>query len=239
MKKRLVFLVVLLAGFTGLSAQLNDNVLKVEGEAVVYETPENMNINIPLTVKDNNYAKCSKLLNEKYTKLVEEFGKISIDKSLIQTTNFSIQDSYVYANNEQKFDGYVGSINLNIEKLFNTNVLNAIINLLNSGDFKLSYNITFDFSPQQRDKLIKITLENAMADARNKADIIAKQLGVIVGEIREINFNYSSTSISPLLSESIMRYRGTTDKTSGIQLTPQLEQIRETIDIVWQIEQPK
>lgn len=236
MKKRLLFLFVVLAGFSSLSAQLNDNVLKVQGEAVVFETPENMIISIPLSVKDNNYAKCSKLLNDKYTKLVEEFGKISIDKSLIQTSNFSIHDSFVFDNNEQKFDGYVGSIDLSIEKVFNTNILNNIINLLNSGDFRLTYTIRFDLSPQQRDKLKKMTIENAVADAENKASIIVKQLGLRLGEIKEINFNYPKTSNSPIFSESNILMRVNGEKISGIQLTPQLQQIQETIDIVWLIE---
>lgn len=236
MKTRLIILFVVLAGLSGLSAQLKDNVLKVQGEAMVFETPENMNINIPLSVKDNNYAKCAKLLNEKYSKLVQEFGKINIDKSLVQTSNFSINESYIFDNNEQKFDGYVGSININIEKVFNTNMLNSIINLLNSGDFKLSYTVSFDLSPQQRDKLSKMTIENAIADAENKANLIVKQLGLRLGEIKEINFNYPSASISPTLSESVILSRVSAEKASGIQLTPQLQQIRETIDIIWQIE---
>jgi uncharacterized protein YggE len=175
-------------------------------------------------------------LNDKYSKLVQEFGKINIDKSLVQTSNFSINESFVFDNNEQKFDGYVGSINLYIEKVFNTNVLNSIINLLNSGDFKLSYTVSFDLSPQQRDKLSKMTIENAIADAENKANLIVKQLGLRLGEIKEINFNYPSASISPTLSESVILSRVSADKASGIQLTPQLQQIRETIDIIWQIE---
>lgn len=236
MKTRLIILFVVLAGLSGLSAQLKDNELKVQGEAMVFETPENMNINIPLSVKDNNYAKCAKLLNEKYSKLVQEFGKINIDKSLVQTSNFSINESYIFDNNEQKFDGYVGSININIEKVFNTNMLNSIINLLNSGDFKLSYTVSFDLSPQQRDKLSKMTIENAIADAENKANLIVKQLGLRLGEIKEINFNYPSASISPTLSESVIMSRVSAEKASGIQLTPQLQQIRETIDIIWQIE---
>jgi uncharacterized protein len=236
MKTRLIILFVVLAGLSGLSAQLKDNVLKVQGEAIVFETPENMNIDIPLNVKDNNYAKCAKLLNERYAKLVQEFGKINIDKSLVQTSNFSINESYVFDNNEQKFDGYVGSININIEKVFNTNVLNSIINLLTSGDFKLSYTVSFDLSPQQRDKLSKMTIENAIADAENKANLIVKQLDVRLGEIKEINFNFPSTTISPTLSESVILSRASSEKGSGIQLTPQLQQIRETIDIIWQIE---
>ncbi len=236
MKKRLIILFVVLAGFSGLSAQLKDNVLKVQGEAVVFETPENMSINIPLTVNDKNYAKCAKLLNDKYDRLVKEFGKINIDKSLIQTSNYSINENYVFDNNEQKFDGYVGSINLIIEKVFNTTVLNSIINLLNSGDFKLSFTVSFDLSPQQRDKLSKMTIENAIADAENKANLIVKQVGLRLGEIKEINFNHPSSTISPTLSESVILSRANADKASGIQLTPQLQQIRETIDIIWQLE---
>ncbi len=237
MKTKLVFLFVLLAGLSGLSAQVNRNVLKVEGEAVVYETPENMNINIPLSVKDDNYAKCAKQLNEKYTKLVVEFSKIGIDKGLIQTSNLGIHDTYTYVNNEQKFDGYIGSININIEKAFDTNILNNIINLLNSGDSKVTYNVSFNLSPQQKDKLKKTTIEKAIADAKSKATIIVESLGLKLAEIKEINFKYPSTDVDPLMNETRIELLRSQDEVSGLQLTPQLREIRETIDIIWQIEQ--
>lgn len=235
MKTRLIVLFVLLTGLSGLSAQLTENVLKVQGEAMVFETPENMIINIPIRIKDKNYTKCTKLLNEKYTKLVQALGKINIDKSLIQTGNYSI-DEITDSNNEQKISGYTGSMDICIEKVYNIQLLNAIIELLNSGDFKLTYTVEFDLSPQQRDKLSKLTIENTIADAENKANHIVKQLGLQLGEVKEINFSQPSTIISPTLSESVILSRSKEEKTSGLHLTPQLMQIRETIDIIWLIE---
>ena len=73
-------------------------------------------------------------------------------------------------------------------------------------------------------------------DAENKANLIVKQVGLRLGEIKEINFNHPSSTISPTLSESVILSRANADKASGIQLTPQLQQIRETIDIIWQLE---
>jgi len=241
MKTNVLLLFVVLVGFTYVSAQTSDNVLKVQGEAIVYETAENMNIYIPLTVKDANYTKCAKQLTDRYNKLVSEFGKISIDKSLLQSSNYSIQENYTFDNNTQKLDGYIGSISINLEKKYEVDILNNIINVLTASDSKPMYNVTFNLSPPQKDKVIKMTIENAIADAKNKADIIAKQLGVKLGEIKEINFNYPTISAtSNMLSETLSRLKvnGETIR-GGLFLTPQLEQIRETIDIVWQIEQPK
>lgn len=233
MKTKLFFLVVLLAGYTGLSAQLNGNVLKVEGEAVVYETPENMNINIPISVQEENYAKCVKQVNDKYNKLVTDLGKIAIDKSLIQTSNYGIHDEYSYVNNERKHNGYAGLIEVNIEKQFDTNVLNNIINLLNTSDSKPSYDISFKLSPQQKEKLKKTAIETAIADANTKATIITESLGLKMGTIKEINFNYPTESNSQIRTEKRM-IQG--ELAPNQQLTPRLMEIRETIDIVWQVD---
>jgi len=239
MKTKLVVLFVLLAGITNLSAQLNDNVLKVEGEAIVYETPENMNIDIPLSVKEDNYAKCAKQLTERYNKLVAEFGKIAIDKSLLQTSNYSIQENYIYENNTRKFDGYNGNITINLEKKYDVDVLNNIINVLTVSDSKPSYSVTFNLSPQQKEKMKKATIEKAIADGKNKASIIAESLGLKLSAIKEINFNYPSASASPFQAETRMTLLKVNESASGLQLTPQMTEIRETIDIIWQIEQPK
>jgi uncharacterized protein YggE len=245
MKSKILIISLLLFSNISLFSQVVGNLLKIQGESIISATPEEMIVEIPVSVKDSLYSKCSDQLIGKYNNLVSELNKNGIKKDIIKADRMQISESYKWSSDGQKFEGYAGTINVLIELKYDAATLNKIIMTLNEEDIKLTYNVRFQLSKEQKESLLKKSIENAISDATNKANIISKSTGLKLVEIKEINFGYVATSDNLLTTVSVLGY-GTqprtkmTGSTAAINpdtpLNPQEMEISKSIGIIWRIE---
>jgi uncharacterized protein YggE len=75
-----------------LFSQKTNNVLKVKGEAILSYTPEEMEIEILIKVKDSVYENCSVLLIRTYNSVVDRLLAIGVNKSNIKTGGISLHE---------------------------------------------------------------------------------------------------------------------------------------------------
>jgi uncharacterized protein len=235
----LTTLSVLLLSSLCLSAQLSGNLLKVQGQSVISETPEDMTINITVKSKDSVYEKCSDKLIARYNKLIYELVQAGIEKDIIQTGNIDINEIFNWEDRTRKFEGYNGTISIYISSKYDQKRLNSIIKSLKSNDLNLSYNVLFQLSTEQKDKLLQKSIENAIKDATNKAEIISHSMGLKLTGIKEINFGYVSPEIDNLTQESLaFCVEGEVlgeSTTSDLMLNPQKMEVVKSIGIIWEI----
>jgi hypothetical protein len=240
MKKTITFLLVgiLLFSSMSVSSQVNENLLKIQGDAIIYAVPEVLIVNIPIQTKDSIYENCSKELINKYNQLKDALIKNNIDEKSIKSDKLSINENYSYLSHERKFDGYVGSINVTIELTYTANKLNSIINTLKNESFKFGYNLSFKLSENQKNTQLEKAIELAIRDAKNKADIIAKSINITLVGIQEINFGYTNSRNDLLIVENEMVFSIMDDDVEmEINLNPQMISIHKSIGIIWKIEQ--
>lgn len=245
MKSKILIISLLLFSNISLFSQVVGSLLKVQGESIISATPEEMIVNIPILVKDSLYSKCSDQLIAKYNNLVSDLNKNGIQKEVIKTDRMQITESYKWSSEGQKFEGYAGSINVLIELKYDAATLNKIIMTLNEKDIKLTYNVRFQLSKEQKESLLQKSIENAVSDATNKANIISKSTGLKLVEIKEINFGYVAASDNLLTTVSVVGY-GTQPRTkmtgsitainSDTPLNPQEMDVSKSIGIIWYIE---
>ncbi len=230
---------VLLLLSVSVFSQVKNNQLKIQGEAVLYETPEILIVNIPIHTKDSVYEECSNRLIYTYDKLKWALSEKGIKEELIRTDRFNIQENYTWTSNQRKFDGYVGNLNVTIELEYTVKTLNTIINVLNKDSFNFGYNLNFKLSEIQKSTLLEKVIDLAIKDATNKARIIANSLNVKLSEIKEVNFGYTSTRYDLLIVEDDMELEVLDSEVGGnkLSLNPQQLSIRKSIGVVWLIEQ--
>ena len=239
MKKRITLIVLnifLLSSITVYS-QLKDNLLKVQGEAILYVTPEILVVNIPIQTKDSIYENCSKSLVNKYNQFKGALIKNGIAEKLIKSDRLNINENYLWDQRERKFDGYIGSINVEIEINYSPDQLNSIIETLKNDSFKFGYNLSFKLSENQKSIQLENAIDLAIKDAQNKSKIIAKSLKIKLSEIQEINFGYTSSTNDLLTTENQVFFMADSDSKIELNLNPQLISIRKSIGIIWKIEQ--
>ena len=220
-----------------LFSQINGNLLKVEGESILSETPEEMCVGIPVNSKDSIYSKCYDKLIEKYNFLILELTKNGISKEIIRTNRLNIEESYNWNEKERKSDGYVGLLEVSITLKYTPENLNKILKSLNNNSYNILYAISFQLSQEQRNILLEKAIQEAITDAKNKAKTIAESLNLKLVEIKEINFGFNSDINDPLVNRKQIRYvAACVADNQNLQLNPEKLEIQKSIGIIWRIE---
>ena len=223
---------------TNLFSQNTNNVIKVQGEAIIRVTPEILVVNIPIQAKDSVYEKCTKKLVDKYNRLKAALVKNNIKEETIKSDNLSVNENYIWDQRERKFDGYIGSLQVSLELNYSADKLSAIIQTLKEDEFKFGYSISFKLSEKQKSEQLENAINIAVADAMNKAKMIAKSLQIKLGKIQEINFGYNTPTYGPLAREenyAVLSKAGNEANDLQLNLNPQLIEIQKSIGIIWNI----
>lgn len=238
MKFRLLFSAFLLFISFNLFSQIQGNLLKVKGESVVYSIPEDIVFNMSISVKDSMYDACSKKLVDRYNKLLTMLIKCGIQKDIITTTGIDISTSYERDEDGKRiFVGYSGSMNVILEMKFDQSILNRLISALRNKDIQQTFNLDFKLSKEQKERLLELAIQNAIGDAKNKAMIISKNLGLNLIEITEINYGYVASNFDELIEEGEeFKSQEEFNGSENLQLNPNKMAINKNISIIWRIE---
>ncbi len=238
MKIRIVFALLSLFGVNAF-CQTDNNEIKVQGSAIIYETPELMVVNISVSAKDSIYSECSDKLVANYNLIEKAFVKNGISKKSLKSDGLNINESYSWSGRERKKDGYSGNISVELELPYDSNSLNIVMNTLKGNDFPVSYNLTFKLSKDQKEKLLQKSIELAIEDAKTKAKYIANSLNVTLSEIKDVNFGYTSYQNDLLTSETDIFFVLDEEEEveQALNLNPQKMEIKKTLGIIWKIKQ--
>ncbi len=234
-----VFTTTFLLVFTVLTmnAQINESVIKVRGEAVMRTVPEILDINIPIQEKAETYEACTNKLTATFNDLNAALVKSGIAKEKIYSNRLSIQEDYEYQDRKRVLIGYIGSIALTMELAHTSENLNRVMQTLNNEKFNFGYQASFSLSEMQKARLREAAIKEAVADAKNKAAILAEALEVKLLEIKEVNFEFSDGGDDILVVQrNYMMSEAKMDSGSNdIELNPEEQEIRKSVGIIWWI----
>ncbi|MFC0263964.1 SIMPL domain-containing protein [Fontibacter flavus] len=201
MKKAFLLLPVLFLSL-GLMAQ-DIPLIEVEGSSEISIMPDEALIQISLSEKAMKVADATQALNKK-TKSIED----ALKKSGVKDFKFYVDNYYVYVNRiytkgTSKDSGYVASQNIkvlvnDIEKDL-AKITETLHQTANMG-FNVQLNISDKLRKDSQDKL----LEMAIADAKNKAELIAKSLGIEKIQVQKVNYTTQGNMFYPVMRESKM-----------------------------------
>jgi uncharacterized protein YggE len=216
-------------------AQPHGNLLKVQGEATLFEVPEEMNVRIPIEIRAAGYEECSNELINTYNALQSALVKNGVDKIAIFASSLNISENYVYLERERKLDGYIGQINVSIDLPHTDKKLTDIMNTMKDERFKFGYQVSFSLTEEQKQEILAEAIKSAIADASYKAGIIAESLELKLVTVQEVNFGYSQGMDPVLMRHDNMAYAKESSGDAELQLTPEKIQISKTVSIVWLI----
>ena len=231
--KKVLFIALLIGCAPSLLAQTAS--LKVKGEATVKAIPELMMINIPLEAKAATYTKTSDNLTKTYNDLESALVKAGIADDKIQSSSLRIQENYRYENRERILDGYVGSIQVYMELDHIPENMEAVISTLKQENFNFGYNLSFGLSESQKKKLLEEALKEAVADGKNKADILAEALEMRILSLDEVNYGYMSGRPDVFEPKMRMDAAEMSDGGDQLNLNPREMEIRKEVGLVWNV----
>lgn len=187
----IIFAMVLLAGILALALLRERFVnhsqwtVSVIGRGTIEYQPDEATINLGVQVDRIDQADVAlSQLNEKVDKAVDVMVNIGVDKANITTLAYSLYPQYDYVDGRQVSAGYNASqqIKVKVEDInSNSELVGKIITEATKAGINQINSINFDVSDAE--KLKDQARLEALADARNKANVMANAAGVKLDKV--------------------------------------------------------
>lgn len=168
------------------------------GEATA--VPDTASISIGVTKNAATVESAQNQVNTVANKLIADIQKLGIDKKDIKTTNYSVNPNYGSGGAEpliypstggtERITGYTVTQNIEI-KVKELTKINSVTDTATKAGANLVNGVNFTFSDELTEKLEKQATEDAVSDAKRKAQTLANASGVKLGKIVNV---ISSTS---------------------------------------------
>lgn len=234
MKKVSLLVFSLLIIGISLRAQSSEHTLEVAGKATIKELPQEIVFSIPLKIMDSTYLGCSIRLAETLNNLKNDLGENGIQEKWIKTINYRISENMTYMNGQRKQDGYLGMVNISVEAEYSPELVNSVLKSINA--LELNYSINFSMSEEQKQRLTKIAMVNAVEDAKVKAEILSEATKVKLISISKISYGIDTYRPEPFMTERVLSSKDDGSGTNDLSLSPPLTSLFKSVLIVWNIE---
>lgn len=248
--KNIILLTLSLVSLT-LNAQFNltssnKNIVKVKGEFITKQKPENIVVNLRVTESDNNYQNCFSTAFQTRKKMIQAFESSGIKKEYIKTKELFVEEQYGWEEKEERHR-YKASINMQIEKKYTNEFADRLLQSLKNYTFQVNYSIRFILSENQKKMLRHEAIKQAVADATTKAQLIANASSIQLGGINKITYgemwdtgfnNIDNDLVSEIEYDSpfaIIKDHGMNYE-KGIDFNPKEISIKKTVMVEWNID---
>lgn len=213
--------------------------LRVTGKGKIKVHPDTTRLTLTVERTYKNYdetLKCSAEMTEELKNLFAAFG---FEKSDLKTLSFNIGTEYedykehgVY---KQRFEGYSFRHVLKIEFDSDNKRLGKILYALSHSpvcpEFKISYTVKNPESAKNE------LLANAVSDAKEKAEVLAKAAGVPLKEIQGIDYSWGEIQFEtrPVEMMKEMNTCSCENETFDMDIEPDDIDAEDTVTVVWEI----
>ena len=172
-----------------------DKTLKVIGKASLSIKPDLTSIKFTLAKTKTNYEELIAEVDNDTNLLKDILVNLGFIRTDVKTKNFIIEPNYEQIkDNDGKYINklvgykYTETINISFNKNHKllTNILNEVAKT------KLNPQINIEYSLKAENRLKAKLVNEAVKDAKNKAKILAKAVGIILVDIISINYDNNS-----------------------------------------------
>ncbi len=175
----------------GVNPAYNSITVTGQGEAVGVPDVATFYFSVSAEAKEASLAQDA--VNKKMEPMVKALKELGIEERDIKTADYSVYPKYVYGqvyciqapcSNQQKQDGYTANQSVTVKVRETANAGKAIQAATDNGATNIS---GLSFAIDDPDKLMNDAREDAIEDARDKAEVLADKLGVKL--VRIVSYN--------------------------------------------------
>ncbi|MDR2656074.1 MAG: SIMPL domain-containing protein [Oscillospiraceae bacterium] len=214
--------------------------ITVTGTGKAISTPDLIIISLNLVSVGPEYESAMEKAANEIKTLRNAIVSAGHDGKALKTANFDINTEYESYQDErnnwkQKFAGYRCKHSLSLEFDFSMETLGRTLAAIASCGASPEFHISF--SVKDKGAVSARLAENAVADAAQKAALLAKAAGVSLGNIQSINYN-SRGELRPLSETKFEYAQPKLMKSASIDINIKPEDIEnsDTVTVVWEIE---
>lgn len=210
--------------------------IKVTGKAKAAFPPDKTTLSLTLEAADRDYQKTLDIAAEKLEKLQKAAAAAGFDKEELKTSSFNVTEEYEYhqaetGGNNRKFIGYRCSHRLRLEFDMDMERLGNALAALSDCEADSEFHITFGVKDME--SLKNQLLTQAVRDAGEKAEILAKAAGVKLKEIITLTCgDIESSLVSPAaFNQPVALLRSV-----QLDMTPEEVEAETSVCVEWEIE---
>ena len=161
--------------------------LSVSGEGIVEAAPDRAAISIGVVTQDRDAARAQSANAKTAQDVINAIVALGVDRKYINTSDYSFRPTYRQDTNRQSvLSGYEVRNTVHV-MLDNLDLVGKVIDTaLNHGANNID---SLDFGIKNRKKLQDEALVLAIRDARQRADLVARELGKTITGIHDVSIN--------------------------------------------------
>ncbi len=214
--------------------------IRVTGKGQLKARPDITRLTMTLTGTSPDYAEALRRSSDETEQIKELMSGFGFDRSELKTLNFVVDTEYesVMENNvyQNKFVGYRFIHRLKAEFPSDNERLGRILYALAKcpvdPEFQLSYTVS---DPEAaKNKL----LEQAVTDAREKAEVLTKAAGVALKEIQSVDYSWDTIEFETHATNRMMLMKDMATATEGsfdMDIEPDDIVVSDTVTVTWEI----
>ncbi|WP_319371021.1 SIMPL domain-containing protein [uncultured Ilyobacter sp.] len=215
---------------------MNGRMITVKGKGCTSAPPDWVKIVMNMEAKSLKYEKTLNLAAKQLEQLRKSLEEHGFDKKDLKTTSFNVDTSYRRVEDEngdykRVFEGYTCSQNLYVGFEIDNKRLGSTLLSLSCCKSKPEFSIRY----QLKDKKIieEEILKNAIADATNKAKVIAGAADISLGKI--ISIDYSWSEVKFIRENFELMELSCKSSLESIDIEPDEIEASDTVSVVWEI----
>lgn len=164
----------------------NKNTINVSGEGRVFVAPDIAQVNLSVVSESKTVAVAQKDSVTKMNKVIQAMKDLKIDDKDLKTINYSVSPKYIYTFGKNEISGYIVTQTLRVK----IRDLEKISSVLDKGIALGANQVgSLEFTVNDQEKSKQEARQEAITNAKQKAEILASKLGVSLGKVVSYNEN--------------------------------------------------
>lgn len=210
--------------------------LKVTGRAKAYFPPDKITLTLTIEAADKEYQKTLDTAAEKLESVQRALTAVGFEKEELKTAAFNVSDEYEYfqtetKGNERQLIGYNCSHRLRLEFDMDMERLGKALEALSECEANAEFHIIFGV--KDIDSVENQLIAQAVRDAAEKAEILAKAAGVKLKEITSISSGEFNDNIA---SPTFFEQEVSVLRAVPVNITPENVDADVSVNVEWEIE---
>ena len=200
MKSSILFLVLLTSAFVFAQTPEKPRTVTVRGEGFIATSPDQVRLSVQVSAQASTASAAMRSASGKTQEILNVLKNLGVEEKNIQTSRVSVSPTYDYSKQIQPppIVGYNSSNDFSV--LFKGKLMEKAGEFMDKavGAGATGFGgLQYEASKQR--ELERDALTKAAADARSRAEVLAKELGSKLGQVLTITENISSGGPMPVM----------------------------------------
>lgn len=173
------------------------------GDAEISAVPDQAEISLGIDIQQSTVAAAQDEANQVINDITSALKKMGVDEEDIQTQSYQVYPDYDYSTEKSRIIGYRVSTRI-LVKLTDFEQLNQVIDTATSLGANQVGGVNFSLSENKQEELRKQARQEAIAEAKDNAQELAKLAGVKLGKVVNVIESEGGNTPQPLYARAEM-----------------------------------